>query len=141
MAINDFKNQPHNNTAQVKMNSGIYIVQLLNELPMPVTRDRRYVEICAKVNKNNIKLGKALNFDVRRANYWKDFDKHNVIFEPIARLDDIKTAEKVILRVLKQFRKISPKGGKLEWLEGISHEDAKSIALASLDSENIKYAI
>ena len=106
---------------------------------MPVTRDPRYVEICAKVNNKNIKVGKAKDFEVRRSNYWKDFDKHNVIFEPIARLEDIKKAEKAILRALKEYRKLSPKGGKLEWLEGISYEKAKTIAVNTLKSEGIKY--
>ncbi len=120
------------------MNSGIYIVQLLNDTPMPVTRDPRY-EDCAKVNKLNIKVGKAKDFDVRRSNYWKDFDIHNVIFEKFAVLEDIKTAEKVILRALKKYRKLSLKGGKLEWLEGITYEEAKSIALNALKSEDIQY--
>lgn len=108
---------------------------------MSVTRDTRYVEICTKVNKLNIKVGKAKDFDLRRSNYWKDFDAHNVIFERIAILEDIKTAEKVILRALKKYRKSSPKGGKLEWLEGISYEEAKSIALNTLKSENIIFHI
>lgn len=105
---------------------------------MPVTRDTRYVEICTKVNKLNIKVGKAKNLNLRLLNYWKDFDVHNVIFERIAILEDIKTAEKVILRALKKYRKLSPKKRKLEWLEGITYEDAKSIALNTLKSENIR---
>ena len=121
------------------MNSGIYIVRLLNDEPMPVTRDPRYVNICAKVNKNNIKVGKANDFNSRHQNYIKDFDEENVIFEPIAALEDIKTAERVILRALKQCRKLSPKGGKLEWLEGISYEKAKAVALQALSAEGIKY--
>lgn len=120
------------------MNSGIYIVQLVNDDLMPVTRDPRYVKICAKVNKANIKVGKAKDFDVRKNNYINDFDEHNVIFEPIAHIEDIKIAEKAILRALKQYRKLSPKGGKLEWLEGITYKKAKEIALKTLNSENIK---
>ena len=30
--------------------SGIYIVQLKNEVPMPVTRDPRYVEFWVQIN-------------------------------------------------------------------------------------------
>ena len=119
--------------------TGIYIVQLLNKEPMPVTRDRRYVDICAKVNKANVKVGKAKDFATRRLNYDKDFDEENVVFEPLVELDDIKTAERVILRALKQYRKLSPKGGKLEWLEGISYADVKRIALVALDDHGIKY--
>ena len=46
--------------------TGIYIVQLLNREPMPVTRDQRYVDICAKANKANVKVGKAKDFVTRR---------------------------------------------------------------------------
>jgi hypothetical protein len=106
---------------------------------MPVTRDPRYVNICAKVNKQNIKVGKANDFNNRHQTYIKDFDENNVVFEPIAELEDIKTAERVILRALKQYRKLSPKGGKLEWLEGISYEEAKTVALQALSAEGIKF--
>ena len=121
--------------------SGIYIVQLLNDEPMPVTRDRRYVDICAKVNKDNVKVGKAENFESRRSNYWKDFDSENVVFEPVARVDDIETAERLILRALKQHRKLSPKGGKLEWLEGISYEDVRSAVYSVLDENGVDYGL
>lgn len=121
------------------MNSGIYIVQLLNNEPMPVTRDPRYRDICAKVNKSNIKVGKAKDFNARHKNYIKDFDAHNIVFEPIAKLEDIKTAEKTVLRALKEYRKSSPKGGKLEWLEGISYSKAKEIAINALNTQGIEY--
>jgi hypothetical protein len=119
--------------------SGIYIVQLKNEVPMPVTRDPRYVEICAKVNRTNIKVGKAKDFAIRKSNYWKEFDEENTLFEPLVELDDIITAERAILGALKHYRKLSPKGGKLEWLEGISYENVKRIVLATLDEQGIEY--
>ena len=59
--------------------------------------------------------------------------------DTIAELDDIVTAERVVLRALKQYRKPSPKGGKLEWLEGISYADAKRITLRALDDHGIEY--
>ena len=120
-------------------NKGIYIVQLTNEELMPVTRDRRYVDICAKVNCDNIKVGKAQDFATRRLNYYKDFDEENVVFEPLVELDDIVTTERLVLRALKQYRKLSPKGGRLEWLEGLSYEDAKHIVLSALDDHGINY--
>jgi len=120
---------------------GIYIVQLTNEEPMPVTRDRRYVDICAKVNCNNIKVGKAQDFASRKCGYHNDFDEENVVFEPLVELDDIVTAERIVLRALKQYRKLSPKGGRLEWLEGISYADVKRIALATLDDHGIEYSL
>lgn len=123
------------------MTSGIYIVQLLNEELMPVTRDSRYIAECKKVNKKHIKIGKALDFDIRHKNYIKDFDKHNVIFEPIVQLEDIKSAETAILRELKQFRILSPKGGRLEWLEEISYERAKETIFSALKNADIRYTI
>ena len=64
-------------------------MQLLNEESLPVTRDPRYVKICAKVNSENIKVGKAKDFSLRRNNYWKDFDEKHVVFEPIVSVTDI----------------------------------------------------
>ena len=106
---------------------------------MPVTRDCRYVETCARVNKDNVKVGKAENFEMRRSNYWKDFGQENVVFEPVARLSDVKTAERLILRALKEHRKLSPKGGKLEWLEGISFAQVRSIVFSVLDENGVNY--
>ncbi len=120
-------------------NTGIYIVQLTNEEPMPVTRAKKYVDTCTVVNRDNIKIGKALNLSGRKLDYFKEFDKENVVFEPLVELDDIQFAETVIVRALKQYRKLSPKGGKLEWLEGISFEDVKRKALTALDDQGIKY--
>jgi hypothetical protein len=120
--------------------SGIYIVQLRNEDLMPVTRDPRFIEVCAKVNRANIKVGKSKDFATRKINYWKEFDEENVIFEPLVELDNIVTAETAILRALKQYRKLSPKGGRLEWLEGISYEATKRIVFATLDEQGINFS-
>ena len=106
---------------------------------MPVTRDQRYINACAKVNKANIKVGKAENFTRRKLDYFKEFDEENVVFQPLAELDDIVRAERVVLRALRQYRKPSPKGGKLEWLEGISYENAKSVVFATLDERGFEY--
>jgi hypothetical protein len=120
--------------------SGIYIVRLLNEVPMPVTRDPRHVEDCGRVNRENVKVGKAKNFKARRANYWSDFDKENVIFEPLTVLADIETAEQAVLETLSQYRIICPKGGQLDWLEDISYEAARSIVFEALDAAGIDHA-
>ncbi|MBT8076289.1 MAG: hypothetical protein KJN61_07455 [Gammaproteobacteria bacterium] len=106
---------------------------------MPVTKDRRYVEDCARVNRENVKVGKAKDFAFRRSNYWKAFGKENVVIEPLVFMSDTSTAETAILRALKLYRKLSPKGGKLEWLEGISYEDAKRIVYAALDEQGFDY--
>ena len=55
-------------------NTGIYIVQLTNEELMPVTRAKSYVDTCAVVNRDNIKIGKALDLSGRRSDYFKEFD-------------------------------------------------------------------
>ena len=120
---------------------GIYIVQLSNIEPMPVTRDPRYADICAKVNNANVKIGKATNLARRKLDYWNDFDQENVIFEPLVKIHDLKVAEKEILRSLKQYRKTSPNGGKLEWLEGISYDVAKRMVFETLDRSGIKYTL
>ena len=119
--------------------SGLYIVRLLNEDPMPVTRDPRYVDTCARVTSANVKVGKAEDLIARQEDYWNDFDQENVVFEPLVLLDDIVAAEKVVLRRLKPYRKLSPKGGRLEWLEGISYEDAKAAVFAALNDAGIPY--
>ncbi len=108
---------------------------------MLVTRDKRYVDICARVDSINIKVGKAMDFATRKNNYYKDFDAENVVFEPWIGTKEIRQAETVVLRALKSYRKISPKGGKLEWLEGISYEDTKRIALEAIMNSGIVYEV
>jgi len=92
-----------NNNYKVTSSSGIYVARILSSTPMPVTRDKRYVNICATVDKYNIKIGKAKNLKLRESNYWKDFDKNNVIFRPLAVLDDIQKAETSITQSKRRF--------------------------------------
>jgi hypothetical protein len=120
--------------------SGIYIVRLLNEVPMPVTRDPRHLEVCARVNRDNVKVGKAKNFNARRANYWSDFDKENVIFEPLTVVQDIKTAEAAVLDMLGPYRIRGPQDRKLEWLEDISYEEARGAVFEALGAAGIEHA-
>lgn len=121
------------------INSGLYIVRIQNINPMPVTRDTRYVAVCATVDSSNIKVGKAKDFDTRRENYYKDFDQENVLFEPLVATTDFQKAEAIALIALKGFRKLSPKGGKLEWLEGISYEDTKRRVLSALENSDVSF--
>jgi len=106
---------------------------------VPVTRDPRYIDICAKVNCKNIKIGKAVNFETRQKNYFSDFDEENVIFEPLLKLTDVRTAERLVIRKLKEFQKLSPKGGRLEWLEGISYEDVKEAIFTAIGESGLEY--
>jgi hypothetical protein len=121
--------------------SGIYIVGLVNETPMPVTRDRRYVDTCAKMTWANVKVGKATDFAKRKSGYCRDFDEENIVFEPLVQTDDLVHAEKLILRALRKYRVLSPKGARLEWLEGIAYEDVKTLVLLELDKAGIKYVL
>ena len=121
--------------------SGIYIALLHTQQLMPVTRDVRYVDTCAKVNNKNVKVGKAKSFKIREKNYWKDFDEKNVEFIPIAKLDDIDRAETAILKRLERYRVISPKGGKMDWLVGISPNKVVKAAYEALSTENLDYQV
>lgn len=119
--------------------SGIYIAFLLTEKFMPVTRDPRYVDTCAKVNNQNVKIGKTINLKRRKQDYWKDFDAHNVEFIPIALLDDIDRAEDAIKKRLDRYRLISPKGGKMDWLTGIDPMSVVQASYDALESGAFKY--
>ena len=119
--------------------SGIYVARIYSITTMPVTRDKRYVDICARVDSSNVKVGKAKNFLARRKNYWADFDQENVHFQPIAKLDDIQKAETAILRHLKQYRLRSPKGGLMDWLTGIDIESVIRESYIALDQAGIEY--
>jgi len=121
------------------INSGIYIVRLLNDEPMPVTRDSRYVGTCARVNRENVKIGKTNDFKTRKRNYYADFDEENVIFEELYRIQDTKTAERLIKRKLRPYQKLSPKGARLEWLERISHSEAKVLIEEVIQTSNLDY--
>ena len=119
--------------------SGIYVAVLLTTNLMPVTRDNRYVDTCARVNNKNVKIGKAKNLANREKNYLKDFDQENVRFIPIAELDEIQKAETAILRELKIYRLRSPKGRVMDWLEGISPRKVIKISYKVLNREKINY--
>ena len=108
---------------------------------MPVTRDSRYVDTCAKVNKMNVKVGKAKSFKTREKNYWKDFDEKNVEFIPIAQLDDIDRAETAIKKRLDRYRLLSPKGSKMDWLSGISPNDVVQVAYEVLSTGDFDYQV
>lgn len=124
----DFSEQNIQDKRATSSDSGIYVALLLTDRLMPVTRDPRHVDVCAKVNNKNVKIGKARSFMLREKNYWSDFDAENVEFIPIAKLADIQRAETEILRQLDAFRLISPKGGKMDWLVGIKPDAVVSAA-------------
>jgi hypothetical protein len=116
---------------------GIYLVSLVHEKLVPVTQDHRYVTTCARVNSSNVKIGKARNLSIRERNYWTDFGQGNIVFVPIASTDQIRQAEAAVLRELASFRKRSPKGARMDWLENIEREAAISRSLLALQREKI----
>ncbi len=124
------------------MESGIYIVTLNNSEPISVNaQDCRIAHKAIKVTKPNCKFGKAKSLKVREKNYFKVFGEHNVKFMPVALIEDISQAEKVILARLDPYRIRGRTGRKNEWLEGISHLDVLRIAIDTLDVLGILYEL
>lgn len=119
--------------------SGIYIVRLTNDEPIPVTRDRRYIDICARVNKENIKFGKATDFERRKGDYISDLGEENVIFERLYKIKDITKAKRLVRRKLAPFQKLSPKGGRLDWLEGITCQEVKIRIAEVIEASDLEY--
>ena len=67
------------------MESGIYLVTLLNEIPISVNaHDPRIAHKGIKVDKTNCKIGKAKNLEAREKNYFKTFKEDNVNFRLLA---------------------------------------------------------
>ena len=124
--------------------SGLYIDTLNNEIPISVNaHDKRIADKCIKVTKQNCKFGKANNFELRRKNYFKTFNEKNVNFIPIARvkLEELPIIEKMILQKLDAYRMRGNTGRKNEWLENISFERVKEVALETLKSGDINYML
>jgi hypothetical protein len=119
--------------------SGIYVATLRSDRLVPVTQDIRYVETCARVNCFNVKVGKARDLSRRERDYWRDFGPENVSFTAIATTTEIRVAETAILRKLRSFRKSSPKGGMMDWLENITVGEAATLAYEALSHAGIRY--
>lgn len=110
------------------INSGIYIVTLNNEEFISVnSQNKKIAHKTISVNKNNCKVGKAKNFDLRKKNYFKTFGQHNVNFKVLAYLNEIDNAEKMILKELDIFRIKGQTGRKNEWLQNISPKKVEEI--------------
>jgi T5orf172 domain-containing protein len=124
------------------MTSGIYIVTLHSDVLVPVTQDRRYPD-CADVNSANVKVGKARDFSVRERDYRKDFGADKFSFKVVAVTSstDIQAAETAVLRRLRRYRKLSPKGGMMDWLETITLADAIAEIYKALTDARISYVV
>lgn len=123
----------------VPTESGIYVARIYSCDPMPVTRDKRYVDVCARVDQSNVKVGKAKNLAARRKSYWKDFDRENVEFIPLLLVEDTHQAEQAILKRLNKYRKRSPKGRLMDWLENIDLELVINEVYSAVEEEGILY--
>lgn len=108
--------------------SGIYIVTLNSSHPVSVNvNDKRAAEQSIKVTKENCKIGKAVDLEKHKKNYFKTFGESNVNFEILATTLSINSIETSLLIALDEYRMIGPSGSKNEWLENISVNDAKVI--------------
>ena len=123
------------------MASGIYIVTIDSWTPVPVTQDKRYVDICARVDHTNVKVGKAKNLNVRHGNYENEFPSCNVQFRTIAHTEDIKAAERAVKQAIQPYRMRSPKGGLMEWLEGVPAGRVRELVLAALAESGVPHEV
>jgi len=124
------------------MNSGLYIVTLNNKEPISVNaQDPRIADKAISVTKENCKFGKAKNLDGRKKNYFKTFGEHNVNFKKIALVEDIKSAENVVLTALDGYRIRGNTGRKNEWLQGIKAQSVIAIALYHLEKSGVEYEL
>ena len=120
--------------------SGLYLVALKNQEPISVNaHDPRIAERCIKVNRLNCKVGKAANLSGRERNYWKTFGAENVIFIPIAYVQEFAAAERVALERLSQWRVRGRSGRKNEWLWGIKPDEVIGLVLAALSDSGIPF--
>lgn len=104
--------------------SGVYIVSLNNEELISVNRgDKRVEDKCIKVNRDNYKAGKCIDFDKRKMNYYKTFGEENVNFRILYETTNYSEIEKKILSKLDTYRIKGNSGRKNEWLENISYDD------------------
>jgi hypothetical protein len=122
--------------------SGLYIVTLNNEHPISVNaHDPRIAARCIQVSRLNCKVGKAKNLAARERDYWKTFGPENVNFRPIAFTQAFVQAERVVLKLLSQWRVRGKSGRNNEWLVGISAKAVELGALAALRASGIIYAL
>ena len=120
--------------------SGLYIVSLNNVEPVSVNaNDLRIALKCISVDSSNCKFGRARRLDSRARDYARVFGAENVNFHPIAALDEIVLAERLVLQRVAEWRIHGPSGRRNEWLFGITAQEVERIALATLAGAGIAY--
>lgn len=120
--------------------SGLYIVTLTNDMPISVNaNDPRIADECIKVARGHCKFGKAKRLAARKKNYDKVFGDSNVHFWPIVELDEIASAERIVLARLCEWRMRGRTGRRNEWLEGIAPDEVERIAIGALIDARIPF--
>ena len=89
------------------------------------------------------RIGKYVEADLRvqesRLSYEKVFGAENVNFIPIAALEDIIQAERLVLGLLSEWRVRGVTGRKNEWLCGVSAEKVRRIAISALVESGLPF--
>ena len=88
-----------------------------------------------------MKVGKAKSLEGRHGSYLKDFPSCNVQFRSIVHTEDIKAAERAVKQAIQTYRMRSPKGGLMEWLEGIPAGRVRGLVLASLSESGVPHEV
>ncbi len=117
------------------MHSGLYIVVLRNEEPIPVNcGDARIESRRIRVTRDHCKFGKTNDFGCRHLAYERVFGAATVDFAPLFALEDIARAERTVLVELAPWRLRGRSGRRNEWLGGFSAEAAWSASRAAHSS-------
>lgn len=123
---------------------GIYIVTLNNEeLISTQAHDRRFDDKdVLKVNRDNRKFGKAVDFNGReRQGYYRTFGENNVNFIPIASLEDGDNAEKAVKLKLSPWCLRSPSNRLTEWTAGIGKNEMIVLIKSAITELEIQHTI
>lgn len=128
------------------MEGGIYIVTLNNEEMISTqAHDRRFDDKNPlKVNKQNIKFGKAEDFNGRKLRgYNRTFGKSNVNFIPVVavKIDNLKKTEDEIKLRLCKWRVRSPSKILTEWTSGISEREIIDEIRTAIDKIGVEHKL
>lgn len=123
---------------------GIYIVTLNNEeLIATQAHDRRFDDKdVLKVNRDNRKFGKALDFNGReRQGYYRTFGEKNVNFLPIVAVEDADSAERSVKSKLLPWCLRSPSNRTTEWTAGIGKKEMIEKILSAVKELGMQYTV